>query len=126
MASSTKLVLLDTNFVLDCYKFGIHLAEIDTILDEAYELWVPENVLIELDLLTLKGKDEEARKTMLKVLSTYPVLPLQGAVDASLVQYAREHDCIICTNDRALRKNLRKIGKKAIFVRSKSHLEIEW
>ena len=125
MASSTKLVLLDTNFVLDLYKFGIHLDEIDTILDEAYELWVPENVLIELDRLTLKGKDEEARKTMLKVLRTYPVLPLQGAVDASLIQYAREHDCIICTNDRALRKNLRKIGKKAIFVRSKSHLEIE-
>ena len=125
MASSTKLVLLDTNFVLDLYKFRIHLDEIDTILDEAYELRVPENVLSELEELTLKGKDEEARKTMLKVLRTYPVLPLQGAVDASLIEYAREHDCIICTNDRALRKNLRKIGKKAIFVRSKSHLEIE-
>lgn len=125
MASSTKLVLLDTNFVLDLYKFRIHLDEIDAILDEAYELWVPENVLSELEELTLKGKDEEARKTMLKVLRTYPVLPLQGAVDASLIEYAREHDCVVCTNDRALRKNLRKIGKKAIFVRSKSHLEIE-
>jgi len=125
MASLNKLVLLDTNFVLSCYKFGINLEEIDRIVDEAHEIVVPENVLRELKHLNLKGKDEEARKTMLTILNRYPVLPLHNKVDASLLEYAQLHDCIVCTNDRNLRKKLKKMGKKTIFVRGRSHLEME-
>ena len=124
MASSTKLILLDTNFVLSCYRFGIHLDEIDHMIDEAHSIVVPQNVLEELTHIRLKGKDEEARNALLSILKMYPVLPLQGPVDVSLLQYAEEHDCIVCTNDRALRKDLRKRGRKSIFVRARTHLEI--
>jgi rRNA-processing protein FCF1 len=125
MASSTKLVLLDTNFILSCYRFRIYLEEIDRLVDEVHEIVVPTNVLEELNRLTLTGKDEEARKTMLKVLEPYPPLPLEGKVDTSLLEYAREHDCIICTNDKPLRKVLRKMGIRTIFVRARSYLRME-
>lgn len=125
MASSTKLVLLDTNFILSCYTCKIHLEDIDRIVDEPHQVVVPRNVLEELNLLHLKGKDREAQNTMLAIVNQYSVLPLTGAVDASLLEYAKENDCIICTNDRKLRKMLKKMGRKTIFVRAKSHLEVE-
>ena len=118
-------VLLDTNFILSCYQFGIHIEEIDDIIDESYEILVPQNVLEELEQLKLGGKEREARRTMVNILEPYRILPLQGAVDKSLLEYASTHDCIICTNDRALRKNLRKMGKKSLFVRARSHLKME-
>ncbi len=126
MVSLNKVsVLLDTNFVLSCYRFGIRLEEIDSLLDEAHEICVPENVLEELKRLPLKGKEREARSIMLAVIARYPVLPLQGRVDESLICYAREHDCVVCTNDRQLRKRLRTLGRRSLFVRSRSHLDIE-
>jgi rRNA-processing protein FCF1 len=125
MVSSTKLVVLDTNFVLSCYTYGIHLDEIKEIVDEPCEIVVPQNVLEELSQLHLKGKDREARNTMGAILEQYPTLLLQGPVDAALVEYARIHDCITCTNDKMLRKTLKKMGRATIFVRARSHLEME-
>lgn len=126
MVSLNKVpVLLDTNFILSCYRFRIRLEEIDSLLDELYEISVPENVLEELKKLPLKGKEREARSIMLAVISRYPVLPLRGRVDESLLRYAEEHDCIVCTNDRQLRKRLRALGRRSLFVRSRSHLDIE-
>ncbi len=116
---------MDTNFILSCYRFRIYLEEIDHLIDEVHEIVVPANVLEELKRLTLTGKDEEARKTMLKVLDSYTTLPLEGKVDTSLLEFAREHDCIICTNDKPLRKVLRKMGIRTIFVRARSHLTME-
>ncbi len=101
------------------------MEEIEKIVDEAHEIAVPQNVLEELRMLHLKGKDEEARKTMLRILENYPVVLLQGKVDVSLLEYAKLHDCIICTNDRSLRKKLKTMGRRSIFVRARSHLAIE-
>ncbi len=94
-------------------------------MDEAHEVMVPQNVCEELEQLPLKGREKEAQKTMLSILEGYPVLPLQGKVDASLLEYARTHRCIVCTNDRVLRSELRKIGRRTIFVRARSHLYLE-
>lgn len=125
MVSSTKCVVLDTNFILSCYTFGIHLDEIKKIVDEPCEIVVPQNVLEELNRLHLKGKDREARNTMGAILGQYPILPLKGPVDAALLEYAQTHDCIICTNDKVLRRMLKNMGRTTIFVRARSHLEME-
>ncbi len=118
-------VLLDTNFVLSCCKFRIHLEEIDSIVDERHHITVPQNVLDELSQLPLTGADQKAQTIMLVVLTRYPVLPLKGPVDVSLLDYAKKHQCIVCTNDRALRRKLRSMGTRTIFVRARSHLAVE-
>jgi rRNA-processing protein FCF1 len=126
MASSSKTpVVLDTNFVLSCYRFGISLDEIERVVDEGHEIVVPSNVLAELKRLPLRGKDREARTIMLSLLARYKILPLQGPVDDSLLEYAQTHPCIICTNDRELKKNVKILGMRVIFVRSRSHLSLE-
>ncbi len=124
MASSNS-VLLDTNFILSCYRFGIPLDDIDDVVEEPHTVYVPQNVVKELTGLPLAGKDKEARSVMLAILTQYPTLPLEGPVDASLLEYALTHPCIICTNDKTLRKRLKTLGKKTIFVRARSHLVIE-
>jgi rRNA-processing protein FCF1 len=118
-------VLLDTNFVISCYTFNIQLDDISSLVEEAHEICVPQNVLDELSSLGLKGKDREARDIMLQVLKRYRTLPLEGNVDHSLVSFARSHDCIICTNDRILRKKINRLGRRVIFVRSRSHLVLQ-
>jgi rRNA-processing protein FCF1 len=125
LSSNVIPVMLDTNFILSCYHFGIPLADIHTLIGEGHQIVVPQNVLQELKSLKLTGKDKEARKIMLAVLQEYPVLPLTGSVDTSLIKYAQDHPCIICTNDRSLRKGLKSMGVKTILVRSRSHLAIE-
>jgi rRNA-processing protein FCF1 len=125
MVLSHKAVLLDTNFVLSCYRFGISLDEIHAVIDEGHRIYVPQNMLEELGQLHLKGKDKEAQESMLQILDHYPVLLLRGTVDASLLKYAQEHDCIVCTNDRELRKALKALGRRVVFVRARSHLAIE-
>jgi hypothetical protein len=110
---------------MSCYKFGIHLDDIHTIVDEAHEICVPQNVLEELSRIRVKGKEREARDIMLQILQRYSILPLEGDVDRSLVFFAQNNTCIVCTNDRNLRKKIRALGQRVVFVRSRSHLVLE-
>jgi rRNA-processing protein FCF1 len=125
MASSSSPVLIDTNFVLSCYRFKIPLDEIHRVVEEKHHIAVPENVLTELKNLPLTGCDKEGRTVMLAILETYPTVPLDGPVDRSLLDYAAGHTCIVCTNDRILRKALKRMGTRVIMVRAQSHLVLD-
>ncbi|MBU7038052.1 MAG: hypothetical protein HXS52_08970 [Theionarchaea archaeon] len=125
MASSSSPVLIDTNFVLSCYRFKIRLDEIHQVVEEKHHIVVPENVLAELKSLHLTGSNKEGQTVMLAILEKYPTIPLHGAVDRSLLDYAADHTCIICTNDRILRKALKKMGARVIMVRAQSHLVLD-
>ncbi|MBU6997797.1 MAG: hypothetical protein HXS41_02290 [Theionarchaea archaeon] len=125
MASSSSPVLIDTNFVLSCYRFKIPLDEIHQVVEEKHHIMVPENVLAELRNLHLTGSDREGQTVMLLILEKYPTMPLKGPVDRSLLDYAADHPCIICTNDRILRGALKKMGTRVIMVRAQSHLVLD-
>lgn len=86
---------------------------------------MPENVLTELKNLPLTGCDKEGRTVMLAVLEKYPTVPLDGPVDRSLLDYAAGHACIVCTNDRILRRALKRTGTRVIMVRAQSHLVLD-
>lgn len=118
-------IILDTNFILSCYHFGLPLTDIHDLIDERHQITVPQNVLQELKSIKLTGKDKEARKVMLAIVQRYPVLPLTGPVDISLIEYAQDHKCYICTNDKKLRNVLKSMGTKIILVKSRSHLAVE-
>ncbi|MGC1119873.1 MAG: PIN domain-containing protein [Candidatus Methanofastidiosia archaeon] len=125
MASSSSPVLIDTNFVLSCYRFKIPLDEIHRVVEEKHHIVVPENVLTELKNLPLTGCDREGRTVMLAILEKCPTVPLEGPVDRSLLDYAAGHTCIICTNDRILRKALKRMGTRVIMVKAQSHLVLD-
>ncbi|MEA1993191.1 MAG: hypothetical protein U9N35_02180 [Euryarchaeota archaeon] len=122
--NNTVTVILDTNFILSCLRFGIDFQEIDVLIGKKYELFVPSNVIYELKNIKLGGRDSILRKVALEIIDRYHVLALRGDVDTSILEFSRENNCVVCTNDRELRSSLRKRGIPVIFIRSKNHLEL--
>ena len=65
-------VILDTNFLIYCAKEKLdYIEEINNILNEGFDLVVPEQVIGELKRLKIKakkGKDKDACDLALKIL----------------------------------------------------------
>ena len=50
---------------------------------------------------------------------------LSGSVDNSLISLAKENDGIVLTNDKEVRKKLKELNLKVIFLRAKKKLSMQ-
>jgi|TARA_Y100000310_G_scaffold165100_1_gene164840 rRNA-processing protein FCF1 len=123
-------VILDTNFLIYCAKEKLdYIEEINNILNEGFDLVVPEQVIEELKRLRIKakkGKDKDACDLALKILDKKKiniVYPAGKSVDDAIIQLAQENSKnIVCTLDREMRWELGRVilisrGKKLILTR---------
>ena len=123
-------VILDTNFLIYCAKEKLdYIEEINNILNEGFDLVVPEQVIEELKRLRIKakkGKDKDACDLALKILDKKKiniVHPAGKSVDDAIIQLAQENSKnIVCTLDREMRWELGRVilisrGKKLILTR---------
>ena len=123
-------VILDTNFLIYCAKEKLdYIEEINNILNEGFDLVVPEQVIEELKRLRIKakkGKDKDACDLALKILDKKKiniVQPSGKSVDDAIMQLAQENSKnIVCTLDREMRWELGRVilisrGKKLILTR---------
>ena len=123
-------VILDTNFLIYCAKEKLdYIEEINNILNEGFDLVVPEQVIGELKRLKIKakkGKDKDACDLALKILDKKKiniVQPSGKSVDDAIIQLAQENSKnIVCTLDREMRWELGRVilvsrGKKLILTR---------
>ena len=123
-------VILDTNFLIYCAKEKLdYIEEINNILNEGFNLVVPEQVIEELKRLRIKakkGKDKDACDLALKILDKKKiniVQPSGKSVDDAIMQLAQENSKnIVCTLDREMRWELGRVilvsrGKKLILTR---------
>lgn len=123
-------VILDTNFLIYCAKEKLdYIEEINNILNEGFDLVVPEQVIGELKRLKIKakkGKDKDACDLALKILDKKKiniVQPSGKSVDDAIMQLAQENSKnIVCTLDREMRWELGRVilisrGKKLILTR---------
>jgi|GEM_PF-464628 len=120
-----KLVLLDTNFLMIPYKFGIDIfGEIEKLVEEKYEAVTLSTVVDELKRIK-RGEDKIAARVALKLIEDNDVRVIEssGVVDSAIIDFAENNDAIICTNDAKLRRYLQKNGVKTIYMRQKSRLE---
>lgn len=117
-----KKVILDTNALLAVGQFKIDLfRELERICMFKYEVCVLDGSVDELDKIVKeqKGKDREAAKLALKLVSKVKVIKVkEGIVDDLLVEMDRKGDYIL-TQDRELKKRL----KNLIFIRQKKYLD---
>ena len=113
-----KLVL-DTSFLIDIFRFGIDTAELDD-----YELCTVKGVVKELkELAKHKASEGKYARIALKWLEARQVSILttgKARTDDMIVDVAA--DCV-GTDDRELRKRLKAMGVKTIYVRARKHLE---
>ena len=110
-----KQILLDTNFIITCIKQKIDF--FDYLYGEGYTIFVPEQVINELEKL----KQESALKLLKN--SKFKKIALKGKiVDNSIINYAKENPTlIVATLDRELQK---KIRNRKMVIRDRRKLEI--
>lgn len=138
-------VILDTNFLIYCAKHTLdYVEELDRLLNEDYQLVVPDKVVEELRIVSEKkksphyrfqnnprykkttGKDKEAAILAMKLLehNNIDVVKIQGdSVDEAIINLANEDKKnIVCTLDKEMRKTLGRVillnlGNKLMLTR---------
>ena len=126
-------IILDTNFLIYCSKNKLdYVEELNNLLNEDYELVVPEQVVRELKLLSedlkkkVSGKDKAAADLALQLLEVNNVktVKVKGkSVDDGIINLSKENSKnIVCTLDREMRNILGRVilisrGKKLILTR---------
>ena len=123
---------MDTNFLLlPCTEKIDVFTEIGRLIVESYELVTVGGVASELarisDSKEAKGQHKTAARVALKLMEKKNVRVIEGAggVDAQITRLAAEDaaNTVVCTNDKALRKTLRRMGAAVIGMRSRTHLD---
>lgn len=121
-------VLLDTNSLMMPAQFGIDLFEEIRGLIGAFEPVVPAEVIGELEGLSRgRGRDAAAARFGLTLARACAVIapgPAENTVDERIAKIAGETECVVATNDKALRDLLRNQGIGVIFMRKQKTMEI--
>ncbi len=119
-------ILLDTNFLIDMMRFKVDLNELDELIDSEYSLAVITPVLQELRTISnRKTKESMYAKVALKLIEVenLEIIKSGKRTDEELVNLSHGKT-IVATNDGGLRKELKALGKKSIYLKSKKHLAI--
>ncbi len=115
-----KTILLDTNFIIYCYKNKIRIQEeISRNLDESFEISILDKCMEEL-----KKVSEEVYKFTNKL--NFKIIPSEYPekyADFNLLHMA-DKDIIIATNDKQLKENLKKRSFPVFVVRQKNHINL--
>ena len=132
MNQLTVKVILDSNFLFVPLQFRIDIFdEIEKVVGEKVELTVLSTTLNELERLVRKGKNKVSRQAAfaLEIARKCKVLNVKKlsteSNDDVIARTAKELRCPVATNDRMLKRRLRNMGVAVIYVREKSHLEME-
>lgn len=120
-----KKILLDTNFLLVPYQFGVDIfGEIERICDFRYKLYVLDKSIGELEgiIKNQKGKTKRAAKFGLALIKAKNINIITTNTDKYVDDIIKEigYNYIVATNDRELKKHL----KRVIVLRQKNHLEL--
>ncbi len=119
-------VILDTNFLLVPFQFKINIMkEIEYLLEISHKFVISSRTITELKNIGKgKGKDGVAARLALKLIDNNPIEVVENGlhVDHWILEYAKENDAIVCTNDAPLRRKLKRLGIKIVSMKSKSSL----
>ena len=109
-------VVLDTNALIMPFQFNINLDEEIERLVPNPDIYVPSSVTGELKKLK--------RKDALSLASKYNEVKVRKKGDRGVIEAVEKLDAVLVTNDKELKKKIRKKGYKVLFLRSKSYLEL--
>ena len=114
-------IILDTNFLIYCARGKLDYIElIGNLINENYELVVPNQIIEELKRLMIKakkGRDKEASNLALQILEKNinnnkikKIYAEGGKVDDILINLSKDDKKnIVCTLDREMRKKLPRV-----------------
>ncbi|MBR4504263.1 MAG: twitching motility protein PilT [Candidatus Methanomethylophilaceae archaeon] len=113
-------VVLDTNALLMPFEVRINLdLALRDLLGEA-RILVPGPLIGELKHL----KHRYARAALM-LARRYEIIPTEASGDDSVIELALKEGAYVVTNDKELRRRLRKESVPIIFLRSGRHLVLD-
>ena len=125
-------VILDSNFLFIPLRFGVDIfEEFHRLLGRNVRCLVTTPIIDELRLLRTDAKPSFKKEVdfALSLAERCEVMEISldpgETVDDSIVKIASEGPFIVATNDAELRGRLREAGVSVVFLRQKSHLEME-
>ena len=119
-----KQVILDTNCLLYAIERRVDPFEaVKKLLDEPVEFVLSKGILNELKSMAgKKAKDSLFASAALKLISAKEarIEENEGPVDGWIARFAAKNgDVAVCTYDRQLRKNLKKLSVRVITLRGR-------
>ena len=124
-------VIVDSNFLLAPAQLQIDIFEgVSELLGRKIEFVIPSPVYDELKSLSKRGEKMRMEASLaLKLAEKCKIIDVKlrenENVDDLIVRLAIEWNCPVATNDRELKRKLRKRGIPIIFVREMKRIQLE-
>lgn len=127
MLSMMKKIIFDANFLIDLARFRIDIKEVEALVGPC-QLSTVDLVLKELKrIASKKTKVSRSAKVALKLIESKKMEILKTEeenTDEAILKLANK-ETMVATNDSELRKSLKRVGAKTIYLRARKHLAID-
>jgi len=120
-----KIVLIDSSMLLSLFEFSLDFDRELTGLIGTHKILIPSSVIRELEQLSHKGDGRKAKmaSAALQLSKKYETVETrENDADKALVFLAKKCCGIVATNDKELRKTLKKEMVPVILLRNKKFL----
>jgi rRNA-processing protein FCF1 len=126
-------VIFDSSIIISLLEFKVDpISEIERVISTKFVPSVLSGTLLELKDLLRYSKGEKRKRKLalaLKTVEKFKRLDYVPAgeeeMDDVIMRAARELKAIVATNDGELRKTLTKMSVPVLFLRQKSHIEMD-
>jgi rRNA-processing protein FCF1 len=117
-------VLLDTNFMMDCFRYKVDMSDLFDLYPGARLATIPQVVSELTKLAGKKSTHSRYARVALSLIDGIEIVDApEGRADDVLLELAGE-DSLVATNDELLRAKIRRKGMKTIYLRAKKQLAI--
>jgi len=126
-------VIFDSSILIDLIECKVDpISEIQRVLSTKFVPTILSGTLLELKNLSRHSKGEKRRKRLtlalktVKEFSRLDYVPVgEEEMDDVILRVARDLRAIVATNDSKLRKRLAEAHIPVLFLREKSHIEMD-
>lgn len=125
-------MILDSNFLFIPSQFNVDIfKELENLISQRLDPVLLSPTRMELLKIVEKGspKMRQQASLALKLAEKCRMVNVEQCFEEThddvIVRVAKDWRCPVATNDRELRKRLRIISVPVIYLRQKSHLEVE-
>ena len=120
-------VVLDTNFVVDMFRFKLGFDDVEDALGGNCEFVMIEQSVAELRRLkNVNAKVGAGFIDSGKIKVAKAGRASEKSADEAIVELAekRKPDVVVATNDKKLRKRIKASGVRTIYLRARKRLEV--
>ncbi|MBU1205024.1 MAG: hypothetical protein KKA61_04270 [Nanoarchaeota archaeon] len=130
-----KKIIIDTNFLVSMVRFKVDLfSELQRICDFKYMVCIVKGIINELEKLAETGKPKDKiaamisleliKKKKIKIIKTPPKNKRVKNVDLLILNLIKKGNFIVATQDKELKREIRKKGVPIIALRQKKYLKL--